>query len=280
MRFSNYHTHSDFCDGLGSIDDYCARARLLGFSSLGFSSHAPFPIETDWHMEAGRIGEYRSLVAAAKKAHEGSLEVYLGIEADYLAGMAAPDDGRISSFGLDYVIGSVHYLRSPRGRLFTIDEQADAVGAILASDYEGNGRALAEAYFDALDSMLEKSRFDILGHIDLLKKNNPLLRFFDEDSAWYRERVRGSLELAKRNGCIVEVNTGGMARGKITVPYPDDRILRDMHASGIPVTLNADAHRPEHLDFAFRETLELMRSSGYRTTMQLVGGRWKEMAID
>ena len=48
--WANFHTHSNYCDGKGLLDEYVAQAISLGMLSLGFSSHAPLPFESSWCM--------------------------------------------------------------------------------------------------------------------------------------------------------------------------------------------------------------------------------------
>jgi histidinol phosphatase-like PHP family hydrolase len=43
--WSNFHTHSTYCDGKSSMEEHIAKARELKVSHLGFSSHAPLPFK-------------------------------------------------------------------------------------------------------------------------------------------------------------------------------------------------------------------------------------------
>jgi histidinol-phosphatase (PHP family) len=90
----------------------------------------------------------------------------------------------------------------------------------------------------------------------------------------------GAVEAIAASGAVVEVNTGGLARGRVSEPYPSLWILKEFKARGVRAVLNADAHRPEHL-LAFRERgLESLRSAGYREMAYLTLGGWKTQGID
>ena len=45
MLKTNYHSHSEFCDGKGKLEDYVKSAISKGFDVFGFSGHAPLPFE-------------------------------------------------------------------------------------------------------------------------------------------------------------------------------------------------------------------------------------------
>ena len=56
-----------------------------------------------------------------------------------------------------------------------------------------------------------------------------------------------TLKKIAETDCIVEVNTGGIARKKISSLYPSTWILDMCKHLKIPLTLNSDAHKPVKL---------------------------------
>lgn len=42
-NLTNYHSHSLYCDGRAGMEDFVRFALSEGFTSYGFSSHAPLP---------------------------------------------------------------------------------------------------------------------------------------------------------------------------------------------------------------------------------------------
>ncbi|GHV31196.1 hypothetical protein AGMMS4952_19420 [Spirochaetia bacterium] len=123
--FSCLHTHTDFCDGKGSVEDFCQAAYAKGLSAIGFSAHAPIAkktgLKTDWHLPDDRLDEYIGTVNAARRRWAGKLPVYLGLEVDYIkepngSSLSGPADRDFQSLGLDYIIGSVHYIFPPQWR--------------------------------------------------------------------------------------------------------------------------------------------------------------------
>ena len=51
---TNYHSHSLYCDGRAGMGDFVRFAISRGFTSYGFSSHAPLPFPTAWKTPTAR----------------------------------------------------------------------------------------------------------------------------------------------------------------------------------------------------------------------------------
>lgn len=138
---------------------------------------------------------------------------------------------------------------------------------------------MVKEYFNLEIEMLNLGGFDILGHCDLIKKRNTDNRFFDQNETWYQNEALEMLRTAARKGVIVEVNTGGISRGATTEVYPSQWMLERCHELGIPLTLSADAHNPDHIDFYFKEALEQIRSCGYGEIYFFSKGKWQNQPI-
>jgi histidinol-phosphatase (PHP family) len=285
---ANYHTHCDYCDGRASAAAMAEAAAAAGYSVLGFSSHAPLPFPGDGNMESARLGEYRDEIRALGRAWKGrGLEILLGLEVDYVAGLCSPRDELFASAGLDFIIGSVHYVDLPGSGRFAVDyPEADFAADMAAYSGGGDpGRAAYAAYYEALSAMIEEGGFDILGHFDLVKKNNGggpegAGRWFDESSRSYLDAALGAARLLAGRDIVAEINVGGITRGKVKEPYPSLPILKELRAAGAPITFSADAHAPAHLGANLGAARELARAAGYRSVAVLTGGKWIEVGID
>jgi histidinol-phosphatase (PHP family) len=291
VRSSCLHTHTDFCDGKGSVEDFCQAAYAKGLSAIGFSAHAPIAkktgLKTGWHLADERLDEYIDTVNAARRLWAGKLPVYLGLEVDYIKDLTSPADKDFQSLGLDYIIGSVHYIFPPAGgEPFTVDSDAEEFAEDVARHFSGDGEAVAEAYWDAVEGMISRGGFDILGHLDLIRKNNPRGEYFDPKGERYRRRLRHIAPQTAamgraRSGAVIEVNTGGLNRGKTTDPYPSRELLGLLRECHAPVTITADAHEPGHLGGYYDTARESLLQAGYTEIMEFDGpGRgWKAIAI-
>jgi histidinol-phosphatase (PHP family) len=301
MRISNLHTHTAFCDGSGSPEDFCQAAHAGRFASLGFSAHAPIQKRTghqsSWHLPENRFTDYCNAVSACGRAWSAVFPVFLGLEADYIAGAQCPRD--FSGLGLDYLIGSVHCVvprqfvtalpaftgaaASPEfaffaaaGGMLCVDGSAHDWSRLIDVFFNGDVWSLVDAYWTDVEHMIRSGGFDILGHLDLLKKNNqaslvPRQHLFDEQDPRYHRHITRIAETLAQTKIVVEINTGGINRGKVTEPYPSLSILKILRAHAIPITINSDAHTPQHLCGGYAIAVETARAAGY-TEIQLFSG--------
>ncbi|MDX9956987.1 MAG: histidinol-phosphatase [Clostridia bacterium] len=274
---ANHHTHSEFCDGRISAAEMAEAAYSAGFSVLGFSSHAPLPFETEWTMDPDRLADYVRTIRALGEVYHGRMEILLGLEVDYIAGICGPSDGRFDAIGLDYVIGAVHHVRPPRlghDALATVDDGQDSFDALIAQGYDNNTDALVADYYKAATECIKAGGFDIFGHFDLIRKNNPNMSRFHEDTSHYMAAAMMAVDALAGTDIIVEINTGGMARGKLTTPYPAAWILRELRLRNVDICLNSDAHNAAHLVACRDAGLQAAAAAGYdRLTIITAKGR-------
>ncbi|MFA6506093.1 MAG: histidinol-phosphatase [Treponemataceae bacterium] len=292
MKLSCLHTHTDFCDGVDSVEVMCQAAFDAGLSAIGFSAHAPMPFRTGWHLTYDRLDEYTRTVRAAEAQWKGRLAVYLGLEIDYIAGTGGladgkavgPADGRFSRVKLDYTIGSVHYLRPANGtEPFTVDGPYDEWERGVREGYGGDGEAAAEAYWEAVTEMIRARGFDFVGHLDLVKKNNGAggrPPSFDPSGNRYRNAAKKAIEAIRESGVVVEINTGAMNRGSLKETYPSHELLEELRKVGARIIINADAHRADHITGHYEKARQALRAAGFTETVLFEGKNWVTEPIE
>jgi histidinol-phosphatase (PHP family) len=236
-------------------------------------------------MKEERLQEYLDTVRDARRRWEGKLRIYLGLEADFIPGLTGPADREYRKLGLDYLIGSVHFIIPPKGPPFEIDGPWEPIERAIREGFGGDGEALAQAYWDNVAAMIAAGGFDILGHMDLIKKNNrapkpvletapaspPLNRIFDPQNPDYLRRGGEIVRAVAKAGLVVELNTGGINRGRIDETYPSPAFLRIFRENAVPVLIAADAHRPEDLDGHYDTARETLLAAGYTETVLFEG---------
>jgi histidinol-phosphatase (PHP family) len=288
VTYSCLHTHTDFCDGKDGVEAMCRAAFEKGLSAIGFSAHAPAEHavgRTIWHLPQERLPGYLDAVRSAKQRWAGKIDIYLGLEVDYIKGRMGPADRVYRELGLDYIIGSVHYIFPPGGgEPFTVDSPKDEFEHDLRAYLDGDGEALSAVYWETEAEMIRAGGFDILGHLDLIKKNNPGDRWFSTAAPPYMEKSAALIPLIAAAGRVVEVNTGGMNRGLFDEPDPSLRLLSLLCGAGVPVIITADAHETAHLDGHYREAREALLKAGYRRASVFKGRQagqpvWKNEEI-
>ncbi|MDG3085695.1 histidinol-phosphatase [Vibrio hannami] len=280
MLLTNYHTHCHFCDGKGSPDEMLARARELGFKAIGFSSHAPLPFENDFTLQQERVPEYVQTISNMKNNLD-DIEVYLGLEIDFMEGLMYPAQEKWDELELDYKIGSVHALAPPDEQypMLSVDGPDEELDALINQVYNGDVRAMIETYYQRISDLCNQGGFDILGHYDLIKKHNLRKQFFDESAPWYKDVAVSTLDDVAKAGVIMEVNFGGMLRGATDDVYPPFWLIEEAFKKGIPMQINADAHAPKHLGVHHEYCRDLLVKAGYKTQRVLLEGKWQDIPL-
>jgi histidinol-phosphatase (PHP family) len=270
--WSNFHTHSHYCDGKDTLEAYIDKAKELHVGSLGFSSHAPLPFPCSWCMKTERYDNYLETISRLK-TKTTDLELYAGLEIDFIPGIISPNSFRNS---LDYTIGSIHFVEAlPDGRRWEIDGPHNFFLEGLEKVFHNDIQAAIKRYYELTREMIMTSTPDILGHLDKIKIQNIDGDFFREDDQWYQQEIRSTLDVIERSGVVVEVNTRGIYQKKSSTTYPSPWILELIQRRNIPVTLSTDAHHPDDLINQFPESAKMLHKIGFRELMTLRKGKWK-----
>jgi len=267
---SNLHTHTAFSDGDETAEEFVLAAIDKGFQSLGFSEHGFAEYDADCCIKSADIPAYLAEIQRLRGKYAGKIELYTGFEYDYFA--------PVSREGLDFTIGSVHYVRTQDGAYHCIDYLPRLLET--AALEMGGVQALVEQYFNLVMDMALRQKPDILGHLDLITKFNANGRCFDTRSAWYQALIDRTVEVVARSGCVVEVNTGGLYNGYTSKPYPRMEWIRRLYLLGVPVTISSDAHCTDALDYLFEEMVSVLLEVGYTSIVQMVGGRLEQVPLE
>jgi histidinol-phosphatase (PHP family) len=247
---TNYHTHSNYCDGKATLREMVEFAVAHDFTALGFSGHCPLPFKNTFSITdyEGYCNEVRAL----KAEYADRIEISLGLEMDYVPGMLEDFSSLIEQGKLEYTIGSVHLVPAtnmPQGDedLWFIDgPRYERYDEGLFRLFGGDIRRGVRAYFHNENAMLERNRPTIVGHPDKIVMHNRD-RYFHEDEPWYRDLALETIHLIKELGLICEINTRGIYKGRHADFYPGKWLIQEMKQLRIPVIVSTDAHAPEDL---------------------------------
>lgn len=282
--FSSMHTHTIFCDGEDDVETMCQAAYDKKLFAIGFSAHAPLEktagIKTFWNLPDDKAGEYAESVLAAKKRWEGKLNVFLGFEVDYIKGLRSPLDNDITSLNPDFIIGSVHFVLPENGtEPFTVDGSLKELEDGIKNAFDGDADALMNYYYDANIEMIKLGGFDILGHADIIKKNYPDKKPWSIEKELNRQKEIAHLlashllasRLLAEKKIAVEVNTGGINRGKIRETYPSLPFLRFLRENNVPVIITADAHRAKDINGNYDKALQTLINADIKNHVIFIG---------
>jgi len=273
---ATYHTHSLFCDGKMLPEDYVLAAVRKGFSAIGFTSHAPVSFDAYGSMKPEDLDKYVETINGLKEKYKNKIQVYTGLETEFYPN--CPDFRQYP--GIDYTIGSLHFIYDEKnGRYLSVDGPEEEYTELINDVFGGDVKALAETYFDLLIEMINTHTPDIVGHLDLIKKNNRNGLYFSESEKWYRDKVEEVLHAISRHDVVVEVNTGGISRGYTRDTYPSEWILKIIREMDIPVVLNSDAHHPDWIDTYYPEAVRMLKNIGFTYQRVLLDGIWQNVLL-
>ena len=260
MGYQNLHTHTTYVDGEKAPEEMIKTAIEKGGTSIGFSEHAYIPFDKEYSMRVKDIPAYVKEINELKEKYKGIIDVFLGVEADYYAEKVPA--------GLDYIIGVAHYIIKD-GVIITVDGPAERLYRMAAGHYDNDFYEIAESYYATIAKSIVKSGADIVGHFDLIARNNDDGRMFDEKHPRYMSAALDSMEQILKYCTLFEINTGGMYRRGVSTPYPSVLLLKELQKRGGEVILSSDSHMADSLYYKFDEMRELVKSCGFKYIKRL-----------
>lgn len=244
MGYTDLHTHTTFCDGKSTPEEMVEGAIERGITTLGLLAHSYVEFDKHYAIDPTRVGEFRAEVMRLREKYKDKIEILFGIEADLYATEVYG--------GTDYVIGSVHYFRG-EGKYYPIDAGPAMLMSAVDELFGGDVYAMAESYFEATSRVGEAVGATVVGHFDLITKFNENDVLFDTSCERYRRAWQRAVDKLLADGLCFEINTGAIARGRRTTPYPAAEIIEYIKARGGRLILSSDAHKAENLAFAFEK---------------------------
>lgn len=238
------HNHTTRCNHAeGTIDEYIQKAIALGIDVYGFSEHAPMDFDEHYRLPLCDMEAYTSDILRAKETYKDKIKILLGYEVDWLEGHM---EASVLNAKVDYLIGSVHF----------IDKWSFDNPEFIAGWKEKNIDEIWKAYFEATEAMAKSGKFDIVGHLDLIK----IFKFLPKQDP--RILAQNALKAIKKSNMVLEVNTAGL-RKPIGEFYPSRALLEAAYELDIPITFSSDAHTIEQVGAGYGLAVALAKDIGY-----------------
>lgn len=234
------------------MEQYVERAIEAGLHEMGFSDHLymywlpwdqrdPELAMADWELDF-----YVRDVERCRERYRGDITIRLATEADFIPGQERALETILRRYDWDYVVGSVHFVGT-----WGMDDSR------YLSGYDTwDLDALYRHYFELVGTAAETGLFDVMAHVDLVKKfgHRP-----SADQAESYARLAG--RFARAQVCV-EVNTAGL-RKPCAEAYPHPDLLSACRRAGVPTTFSSDAHAPGEVAADFATAAALMQAAGY-----------------
>lgn len=273
---SEAHLHTTFCDGKNTATEMAEKAISLGYTGLGYSAHSPAPFDKSCPGIYNKENAYRTEIHRLKEVYDGRLDILCGVEQDF--------DGPIDREKYDYIVGSVHYLEDVDGNHVQLDNITEHLQYLLKTTFTKDPTALYKVYYEKVVENVRKYKPEIVGHYDLIVKKNDNSVLFDETSEEYRKFALEALDTVIDEtlsyGGMIEINTGGIARGARTTPYPSKELLFHMAKRGANIMLNSDSHSVNTLGFGLYDALDLAMETGFKSIWMIKNGKFQEFIIE
>ncbi len=267
----NLHIHSTYADGKDKPEEMVIEAIRRGFDSIGFSEHSYMSFSSyPYQMTVEDTESYKKEIRHLKSKYKDLIDIFCGMEFEMYSDV--PTDG------FDYLIGSVHYLDF-NGSILGFDRGLDETLDYINTNFSGDGMAFAKKYFETIAHLPEKGHFDIIGHFDLITKNNEKGKFIDVSSKEYLSSGFEAIHSLKGKIPLFEVNTGAISRGYRTSPYPQMEFLKEFNRLGFGVVITSDCHDKNFIDCFYDEAEELILAAGFKTKWILTENGFKEVYI-
>jgi len=262
-RRADLHTHTALCKHASGLpEQYLAAAERAGLAYLGVSDHFPAPAgyDAEFRMTPADLPRYFEILRSLRQAADGGpVRILAAAEFDYVPGRMDEVFRALEPLRgeFDYLLGSVHYVGP-----FAFDDP-DKLDEWPRFGVD----AVWDGYLNDLRAFVELGGFNVLAHSDLPKKFG--FRPSDYDSVV--QRMTEIYECAAAKGICLELNTAGL-RVPADEIYPALKLLQTAFRAGMKITLGSDAHKPEHVAYAFDRAAELARSVGWTTHTAFVKG--------
>ena len=251
--YCDCHLHTCFSsDSEAPVKEQIEKAVALKMPAMCITDHQDLdfpPGELTFQFDTA---DYFHALRPLQEEYSSRIDLRIGVElgiqphlrkelADYVA--AWPD--------YDFIIGSTHLV----SRVDPYEEEY------------WEGRTAKDGVHAYLEEVLENlytfHDFDTLGHLDYVVRYGKAKK---EPYNWkdHEELIEEILRFLIRKDICLECNTAGLKAG-LGHPNPTEGILRRyLELGGCGITLGSDAHRSEHVGFAFDVIGETLKSCGAR----------------
>lgn len=254
MYLIDYHSHSELSpDSASPLIENAKSAVAAGISELCTTDHFDLLTEDgQFHDLADlRWDERVAQHTAVKAALEGKLVLKLGIELGSGHEDKAITDRILSHPELDFVIGSLHNMPKEVGGYDYYNTRYTSTQQC----YE-----LLDHYFRSMVELVEDDRYDVLGHIIVMRRYMTVRDHQEFSFERYTDQIRTALKGAIARGKGIEFNTWN---GRSIEEWRD--VLTLYHELGGEfITVGADAHEPRSIGKGVRDAYEFLLTLGFR----------------
>lgn len=245
----DYHVHTEFSDDSeAKMAAVCQAAIKRGIDEIAFTDHLDFKLDSS--PAYYRPAECLAAIRRCRLRYVGQLTILAGVEVGEPHLFPAETEAALACDDLDIVLGSAHY--------------ASGMQAAWLEDYFEQPLGLAyESYLRQVVDLSAEGDFDVLGHLDLVKRDARVFGRPYTGPEPYADLIRTALRSLVERGKGIELNTSPWRLGQPD-PCPSPQILRWYRELGGEIlTLGSDAHSPDAVGSHVDVALEMAKAAGF-----------------
>lgn len=245
------HMHTHFSGDSDALPmDMVQAAIHCNLDGICITDHLDYDYREEPDLFLLDLPRYEEGIRTLQAQFEGIFPIRFGIEIGLQPHVAADNRKVTETYPFDFVIGSSHVVHH--------------VDPYYGAFYEN--RTEEEAYLEYFESILENldtdADFDVYGHLDYVVRYGPNTNKYYSYHK-YADVIDEILKKLLAKGKGIELNTAGFKYG-LGHPNPTEEILkRYRELGGEILTIGADAHKPEHVAYAFDQIANLLKETGF-----------------
>jgi histidinol-phosphatase (PHP family) len=218
-----------------------------GLRGIALTEHA------EWYPGDDAYGylsmpDYFTNLREVQEQSAGELTVLAGIELGNPQDFPTEVTPLLQAWPFDIVIGSVHWI--------------DNLAGWEHPFFERGISAAYQRYFEETLVMVDQAEYDILGHLDLVRRDSWTLFQQILPLKNYRDIIHQILESLIERGKGLEINTSSLRKG-MAETLPNLEVLRwYKELGGKVLVLGSDAHRAADIGSGFELARDMICAAG------------------
>lgn len=248
----DYHIHTHYSgDSKMTLDEACKKAIEMNLTEIAVTDH----MDVDWpydnyKFEIDNIEPYLEELEKANNKYP-SLKVKKGIEIGLQPHVLDKCENIVIKYPFDFIIASVHII--------------DSLDPYYGEFYKNRTvEQFYERYYREILKLIKQyNNFDVLGHLDYVKRYSPY-EYEQKEFLYCRELVEEILNTLINKNKGIEINTSGYRhKSNCTMPHPEVvKIYKNL--GGQTITIGSDAHGTEHIAFNFDKAQKELKKAGFK----------------
>lgn len=246
----DYHLHSQYSpDSEMTMDEACRQAIKIGLDEIAFTDHIDLDHVSDDPFDMAGMERYIEDIEKMQEKYKDRLTIKKGIELGLRPKSLETFNVITETFHLDFIIGSVHIVddMDPYLKDYYLDKTKE--------------ESYIRYYEEILKLVKAFDKFDVLGHLDYVKRYSPI-KWEKGEHLYGLDIIEEIFKVLIEKKKGIEINTSGY-RHKSCSPMPNIEIVKKfVQMGGKIITMGSDAHNVNDMAFSFKRAIAELKKSG------------------